>query len=352
MRNPELFAKLQAIFGEVRITNEDQAFLSSNSVDVYGKKTLKKIQSGEEYRVCCPMCGDKRFRLYINHTWGMDMIVGFPSSKLVKCQNEDCEQSKEPSRDVGAYLKRYLRGYFRDLQLGKVPPMVNISTTSEVKSDPLPFPTTGIPLNQLSKGNPAYDYLVSRSFSPLAIGDMYGVTYVLNYNVQRDGKDYSWLGGRMFIPCGDGGWQARALNGSTPKYFTATGWQKSKTVYNLATAKQHPDCAILCEGVTDVWRAGSRGLCLFGKSASSAQIDLISRNFECVAVALDTDAYCVKGEAPGSGDKVIENLKAKGVRAFRVFLPEDKDPADCTVEELQQHVTKAATAERIKVKWI
>ena len=160
---------------------------------------------------------------------------------------------------------------------------------------------------------------------------LYDVGYCTVFKETRGKKDYQWLSGRMFIPCGDGGWQARELSGtSNIKYYSNEGWSKTRTVYNLAQASKTPDMCVLCEGVTDVWRVGERGVAIFGKSLSKTQADILARNFSTVAVALDTDAF--EGKNP-SGTKAMVELNRRGVKTFRVMLPAGKDPADCGKDE-------------------
>jgi len=332
MMNQALYDKLRDIFGEVSVTNEGQAFVFTQAPDVSGKMTLKKQQSGEEYRVCCPICGDTRFRLYINHAYGQDAAIGFPTSKLIKCQNDGCERNERASENASEVVRRRLGGYLRDVLLG-IAPKVRTQTVDARRIPVLEYPKELTTVDKLSVGHPAYDYLVERNFSPEEIGSEYKVGYTEAYTGTRNGSDYSWLSGRLFIPCGDGGWQARDLQGfSRMKYFTSPGWQKSKTIYNIENAMRTPNICVLCEGVTDVWRVGPRGVAIFGKDLSDAQCTILSRNFAAVAVALDSDAF--EGGGKTSGVKAIVNLQKRGVNAFRVLLPPNSDPADCTRDEV------------------
>jgi hypothetical protein len=346
MLNQALYDKLVSAFGEVRVTNEGQPFLFNKSMNVRGESELVKQQSGEEYRVCCPVCGDTRFRLYINHTYGQDSIIGYPTSRLIKCQNENCEQNIRAYENAGEVLRRMLGGYLRDVITGKAP-KVRVNTQEAKKLPPLSYPDNAITVDKLEPGNPAFDYLVLRTFDPEIIGKKYGVGYTTDYVGERAGKSYNWLSGRMFIPCGDGGWQARDLEGySSMKYFTSPGWQKSRTVYNLDTARRQPKLCVLCEGVTDVWRVGDRGVAIFGKDLSVKQCDDISSNFAAVAVMLDADAF--EGLKP-SGVKAIVDLQKRSINAFRVLLPTDRDPAECTTKELWNLINAEAIKRGVEI---
>jgi len=267
-RNQKLYDRLLRVFGNVKVSNPGQAFVTGVKLNpCTGKKEATKQRGGEEYRVCCPVCGDTRYRLYINHMYGQDSKVGVPTSTFVKCQNESCEKNKRSKDNV----KDVLRSMLEDSVHAKLYGDLSSFTVETEEVDTLPplaYPSNAIPLNELCKGNPAYDYLLSRKFSPIEIGMTYGVGYTMKFKETRGDKSYDWLSGRMFIPCGEG-WQARDLTGSSKiKYYSAEGWSKTKTVYNLDEARKTPDLCVLCEGVTDVWRVGQRGVAIFGKRTS------------------------------------------------------------------------------------
>ena len=66
--NPELYNSLSRTFGQVRVMNLGVAMryaVAHNSVS--GDKEINIREWGETYKVCCPKCGDRRFRLLINH---------------------------------------------------------------------------------------------------------------------------------------------------------------------------------------------------------------------------------------------------------------------------------------------
>ncbi len=65
------------------------------------------------------------------------------------------------------------------------------------------------------------------------------------------------------------------------QYYTMPGFKKTQHLYNYDQAKQFPFVSI-CEGVSDVWRFGSEAVALFGKNASSTQLDLIARHWQKV----------------------------------------------------------------------
>ncbi|GAG32877.1 unnamed protein product, partial [marine sediment metagenome] len=93
--NPALYKQLLATFGDVRIANHGVPFegtVTLNDLTPTGRPKVKIQTSGEYYCVCCNVCGDTRYRLWINHRWGT-LLGGVRLDHLVTCYNEDCDQA-------------------------------------------------------------------------------------------------------------------------------------------------------------------------------------------------------------------------------------------------------------------
>jgi len=244
MLNPELFYKLKELFGEVQVAGENIPLAWASVQHYDGTLRKRKTVSGEQYRVCCPFCGDTRFRLYISYAWGLDDEVGFPSSKLVICHNERCEGNCDTSdmhfrNNPVRYLNHHLKPYLGLAKRGAVR-VRQLQPSEQVSAEPLPYPKPEwvISLDQLMEQHPAVMYLRSRKFDPVQISKQYGVVYCHEYPVMRGEKDYSFLAGRLFIPVNCEGWQARVLPPDTSmKYFTCPGWRKSEALYNIDAAR-------------------------------------------------------------------------------------------------------------------
>src|SRR5580700_3139301 len=90
--NSVLFALLKRHFGDVEIKNPGVLMHYDYVYDPRKKRLqLVIIESGEEYVLSCPHCGDTRKRLSINANWYYhDHAHGQTWSHLVKCFNEDC----------------------------------------------------------------------------------------------------------------------------------------------------------------------------------------------------------------------------------------------------------------------
>ena len=338
MLNPMLYTQLEKLFGEVRIANEGEEMVTGKGALPNGRTGLVKLESGEQYRVNCPMCGDTRFRLYISHRWGIDKGV-IRGSNFVICQNERCDQNLDRTdphyrRNPKRYLQQKLKPYFSKAEKGGVllrrPPK-----TAPIDAEPLPFPKPewSRQVNKLPVDHYARMFLANRHYDVDEVWEKYGVVFCDQYPVQRGTKRYDWLAGRIFIPTGDGGWQARAIGsaGGQLKYFSCPGWKKSKCVYNIEEAKKcGTTFAVLMEGVTDVWRAGGPSIDIFGKSISQQQVTMIAQNWETVAVALDPDAAEDHKQADASSvRRTIRSLSRMVKNVFMVHLPDGRDPSEC-----------------------
>jgi hypothetical protein len=89
--NPVLYRKLKSHFGAVKVSNKGEAFICRAVAGVRdGSKQLLISHAGEYYQVCCPFCGDTRFRLYINHMFNRRDGHGRRMTFLAVCYNEGC----------------------------------------------------------------------------------------------------------------------------------------------------------------------------------------------------------------------------------------------------------------------
>lgn len=332
--NRSLYARLHAAFGEVLVVNENEPIRVEDRV-VGGTVKRWKAESGEQYRVNCPLCGDSRSRLYVSYAWGLDAKVGFPSSKLVVCHNEHCEANPE----LNNILRRKLSAYFSDTRKGivNVPKPQKLTAATAKKKIEFPRPEWCVPLTKLGRPQEGVRMYLEdvRKFNLEELEREWGVVYAYDYPVKDLGKDYSWLAGRLFIPIIHGGnvvgWQARVSSDevqTSQKYYNCPGWSKSNFIYNFDNARQHRT-GLLVEGVTDVWRVRGGSFCTFGKSLSSVQEDMIAANWQAVGVLYDPDTDDDKYR---SAAKAIQRLSIKVPKVFRVNLPDNRDPAECSFD--------------------
>ena len=299
MLNPELFQQLSEEFEEVEVINEDMPMELVEYPDEKGETRYRKMHGGEQYRMNCPCCLDKRGRLYVSHAYGMESKL--PVKAFVVCHNEHCEQNRELSRNPRAIIDRLCSGFFNDIRLGisAVPKKLD-DVYTEAKtfkgSRKTEFPETEacVGLLTLPKDHYVVEYLEARRKLDLQTLDRYMVVWVPEFNrLDPKGKSLAWLGGRVFIPVLSEvgvieGWQARIVGDHTKKqkYFNAPGWSKSRSLYG-AYQDDYP-VALICEGVTDVYRLGA-GVCTFGKTISPEQAQMIKRKYGKCAILFDPD---------------------------------------------------------------
>lgn len=340
--NSPLFDALTREFGSVRVADEGAAMVAQHVRVPGGRTRLIVSSAGEYYRVNCFACNDTRYRLWINHRWGVtDAKTGSRHRWAAKCFNEDC-LAREENR---VELIRRTSWYDRTAGAGRVKilPGKVIDPGS-----PKPLPEDFVRLDALKKGHPARKYVKGRGFTPDHIAELWGVGY------SEDGPFPSARLGRLVIPihrvAADGtrvwGWQARKLNehGRSPKYFTAPDLKKSTLLYGAERVHAGNGPVAVCEGPIDVWRFGKDAVALFGKDASEFQIRLLCRiaDKRPLIVALD-------GEAEDEAEKLVTQLRhARETSLLRpdtspvllLSLPAGKDPADCTTEELERFMRR------------
>ena len=319
MLNYDLYSRLRRQFGTVKVIKENEPaamipYRVGSSIDY-------RLEGGEEYNCCCPFCNDKGFHLYINYTYGEKNYKGYRTFATAHCFH-GCLDNQENREELYNLLYAFpLAHQFRSI----IVPVIE-----EPEKEILP-PGNLVLLSQLPQDHPAIQYLVEGRHFPLPILDYYGVCYCY------ESATNPLAVGRIVIPIwfkGEyKGWQTRKIGDGKAggiKYCTAPGMKKSRLIYNYDVAIQQ-DHVVICEGVTDVWRVGPAGICLFGKSASAEQIRLIKEGWGKKDICLLLDPDASKETA-----KLYENLKKDCKNVFVVKLPEGvKDAALMDYKELQ-----------------
>jgi hypothetical protein len=255
---------------------------------IHGKTRLKTLSGGEEYCVCCPECGDKRFRLWINHRYKTE-YQGQVMHYLARCHNENCEKN-----NPGFWKRLHQRitaggaGLTQHLYVEDPDP-------EELKLTPTPLPGVCEPLHVLKRKDPrhlAVRYVESRGFAAEELGEVWGVSFCEYSNVLPKENRlvfpvYDYYEGKLMTM----NWQARYLTEEVAaaaaagvkedpiikkyggrKYYNAPGSKLKWLLYNGWRAREHNSLVIIGEGAFDVCRAGPNcGVGLFGKSISELQ---------------------------------------------------------------------------------
>jgi hypothetical protein len=342
--NPTLFEALKREFGEVKVTDQGTAMDGRHVRYPGGRARLVVTTSGEYYRVSCPFCNDTRYRLWINHRWGVrDPVTGSRHRWAAVCYNEDCLAREEHRVEL---IER-TSWYHRSAGEGRV----SLRPGQLVEyGRPKPLPADFVRLDALKKGHPARKYVKGRGFDPDRVAARWGVGY------SADGPFPGRGVGRLVIPIYrviDGtaqvwGWQARRLNDDErlPKYFTAPDLKKSALLYGTERVKPGTGPVAVCEGPIDVWRFGKDAVALFGNHASDYQVRLLCRLAvgRPLVVALDGDA---RDEAETLAARLREARRTSLLRPDAapvsvLPLPAGVDPADCTSAQLKTLLEECA----------
>ena len=341
--NPALYGALHARFGSVKFSNEGNRFLSRVAKHLEsGKDVEQVIDPGEYYRVCCPYCGDKRYRLYINHRWNTIRDNGQRYGRhLAVCFNEHCDL-----RNLDEELKIYVN-YKAKLHRPEDAPFQNPDNLfSEVT-----LPGVCVKLSSLDKQHPAIKYIEGRNFDYRDLENNWGVVYCDHTDRDRDGfipktKIHAGLvQSRLIVPIYRlstlVGWQARATNDKEePKYYTMPGLNKNMMLFNGDRAKEYK-FGVVVEGVFDAFRVGPRAVALLGKHMSVHQRNLAHAYWAqgALCIMLDPDAIA---DMQCLQQLVNSQLFRWGV--FPVVLPDNNDPAEMPTKELWDVISNTARA--------
>lgn len=312
MLNRQLHDALEKVFGTVRISQEGQPRL----VNGQGRDSTV-VQRGEHYNVCCPLCGDTRFRLSISYTWlSKHPRTGKVVSSLAHCYNEDCSvRSPEFYQPVLDAMDGC--DYFE-------PPQTDDQTVFVPK--PTTFPETTIPLCELGDAHTAIRFLRKKYKTDMVSrADELGIYYVPeDERVVRQARDSV-----LFIIRDDSGpisWQARTLSPHAPaRWLSSPGFIKN--VYNAHNIPPSPfGVPVIAEGIPAAIACGPAGVALYGKEGSAAQIQFIAQRWSKVVLALDPETYI-----PDPRDKksrvfaavLAKRLHEAGLEVHSIRWPDD-----------------------------
>ena len=334
--NGKLFRALLRVFGQVRTSKEGEGarWIIQENPDT-GRKHARLVEAGEEYKVCCPFCGDMRFRLNINHRWNTtDEATGAHFGKgLICCFNDGCPANP----DAPVVERQGCQDDLEEMLKPYVARAMGLRLPRECVARPvipMSLPEDCVPLETLPPGHHAIRYLAGRGFDPYAIGREWLVQYCpsdANGCVADRIIFPLVLGGKLL------GWQARYIgtppSDNIPRYFTAPGTPRNRLLYNYDRARDFP-FAVLVEGPTDAWRLGRRAVALLGSTMSHHQIALAREAWGATGIALmlDQDFAAKPALRPGRQAPygvLCERLISEGRFAWGVLevpLPPGTDP--------------------------
>lgn len=317
---PQLYHQLQLQFGEVKISKagEEIQWKVRTENDGTNRRYFEDNSNdgwGEYYRVCCPHCNDRKFRLSINYMWGYpDEETHSQNLWLMTCHHQNC---------FSTYLQQK---FFYESLFSKAGPIVRHQAplrgiVKAKKAGEAEWPGTVWPIHRLPEDHAAVTYLQGRRFDAAWLWDRFRVGFLIEPRV-----DLGHLRGRIIIPLFFHeklvGWQARLVRppvGDERKYMTMEGMPRGSLLYNFDSAKQFP-FVVVVEGPVDVWRFGPEAVAVMG-TYTSHQAQLIQANWKKVVILLD-------GDALDKSHDLFELMRRTRTEVAEVRLPEDMDPGD------------------------
>lgn len=341
---PQLYAKLKAVFKEVKIANEGVPIQWNPQLDANGQWEFNIVDGGEYYRVNCPFCGDRRFRLWICHMYGQytaDNRVCL--TYLATCFNEEQCLHDQENR------KRLANSIIGFQNVNARVPVFEVQMSETVVS-PRRYtsPGTLLPIGSLPPVHPAVQYLLEpppagRGYTP-ELCEHYDISVCIEPN-----PDYKFLRNQIVFPIKQFGetvgWQSRTVGPPAPgfaKYFTMPGLKKTSILYNLDNAIGKP-FVVVTEGVTDVHRVGDYAVATLGCSLHMLQRQIIEHYWAGKPVVFLWDP-----EAIDEHKDVIDEFQQRHAGPVVVVkLPAGTDPGSLKPEVTWGYIQQTARSQNV-----
>jgi DNA primase len=301
-----------------------------------------KYATNGEIRICCPKCGDTKFKCYVNN-----------DKKYFNCFKCDFNSGNYDVFDFVAVgegitraqaMLRLAREYADVAKSWEE--IVDSAGVLEVEEDEAGEPSTVKTIESLPEGvvqlslekpeeqKPFWDYLSSRGLTDKEILDISTHcvpderVYLYDTNSRLRGN----IGHRIVFPVyGKGNklvsWLARSIDGAEPKYFNAPESEINRTLWPFAPCKGH--LAVLVEGVLDalaVRRVGFGAYATFGKKISYDQVSLL-KDWGITSIVLFWDKKDSKKEMIRAIESLKLHFKEVLVPDFTIW-PKDRDSGD------------------------
>jgi hypothetical protein len=337
--NPGLYAALKTLNGgePPRITSLG---VPASFTVTYENGKPKIHGSGEQYVIRCPVCNDKRYRLYVHHCFGQVRHVpdfNKPGEQLLPLAY--CQHCQKRIRLVG-----YLEGYAKAALNSPADTLAFLNSQSSAAPPVRKCPPMGncVPLHEVDKRDPAVLYLLKRRYNIEYLGKVAGAVVMLDH---PDGAIARMVRGRIGFPFYVDGelktWQARLPYDQPksekwpPKWYFPPMNGLPKLPWNVDVASQFP-VVILCEGILSAVNMGPAAVAVGGKTLTTAALEIVKKKWSRALVAMDPDAGI--NRKPGEIDyqkRMIDQLEAAGIRASGItWTPGDnRDPGDLTPGE-------------------
>ena len=304
--NPELYDALRKRFGQVKISSQGVPMKWHVKTDNFGKRSIEIEQGGEQYYVCCPLCGDTEFRLWIGHSWLTVPSKEFPRiTHTIRCQRgQGCEVSKE------AFYRQFIDA------IGIPLAPLFYRPEPEVERKPPKMPIGVVPLDSLPPEHPANQFLLKQynGLTSAFLSQQYGALFTDVFDPEQPAAQ-----NRIIFPImQDGkfaGWQGRAIGECKNKYIFNEDFRKC--FYN-ADRVNEAQIPFVCEGITSSICCGPRGIALFGKDLDDTRCQEFARRWRTGVIVLDAETS-IPDPRTGHGNRIFaQELKKKLDRYCRV----------------------------------
>ena len=292
--------------------------------------SIKHTGSGREVHICCPFCGDHRYRLYIELNKGLVYChnCNFKGTVVNLIQRVECisyTRATEIFMDVKGNMNIPLdicESLEHKLLIG------SNEYNLDKRAIPLPDEYQLLTTSEQVLAKKAIKYLQSRS--------------ITLSQIQRYSMGFCAMGeyaGRIIIPIYEDGklkfWVSRAI-GNTQRLKEKSPsnepyqYGKSEVIFNIDTAAKKYHTAIISEGIFDALSWGDMGVSLLGKELYDEQFRVLMNYrellYDGIYIAVDSDAA-------SRADIIAQRLS----EFFHVFIINIPDEYDDPNNYLQTH---------------
>lgn len=280
---------------------------------------LKHVLSGNEIHVCCPLCGDTRYRMYINTVSG-----------LVYCHN--CQYKGNIVRLVADVEHIPVFMARQKIQSAAESPVEGSLSeyllTKHIYATPYTITKRSVKLPEEFKllhnssscvANQAKRYLYKRGITAQQI-ESHGMGYCTSGEYDQ----------RVIIPIVQEDqmkfWVARRFNTTVyPKEKSPHSefyqWKKSEVIFNLDTAVKTYNSLVICEGIFDALSWGNIGVALLGKTLYEPQLVSLLQYRDLIT---DGVYVCLDADATESTIKLATEL-SQYFETYVITIPEEFD---------------------------
>lgn len=247
--NPTLYRLLAQRVGAVRVTKRGETRSVRTVLDDEGDRRVGVVRYGEQYRVNCIACGDRRQQLSVNYMYGQPDGDGGRLLNLAYCHASNCMASSANRAALAARL-----GADDNFDFARIRPWAAEGTGG---ADDPPAATR---LDRLPARHPARAYLRSRGINPDKVGQVYGGSYTdagtPRIIVPLEDGNARWGWWTTPVPEPGSGRPDKAANEFVPA-ATVSGRQPP---YNLDRARLY-QTGVIVPTPLHVWAVGPMALC-------------------------------------------------------------------------------------------